>query len=55
MINNILLGNGGDISTYKEYPIKGYEILSMMFFLLYTVFGFGALFVTLHDNDRGAE
>ena len=41
IIQNVLIGWNGDISTYKEYPIKGYEMMSLVFFVLYITAGLG--------------
>lgn len=50
MTENLLAGWGDDRTTYKEYPIKGYELMAIFFIVIYLVLGIGQWLLSLHPK-----
>ena len=48
----VLAGWGEDRASYREYPIKGYELMGILFFVIYIFIGFGQWLLSLQPRRQ---
>jgi hypothetical protein len=47
---NLRMGVGRDVTQYREYPIKGYQLIGLLIVFLYLVMAFCGWFFALSDK-----